>query len=69
MLADPPFGKTSSDIPTTDEKQAEKEGYFLRSGFCATTGNKQLAFLQHILTMLKPDGRAAVVMPDNVLFE
>lgn len=69
VLANPPFGKTSSDIPTTDEKQAEKEGFFLRSDFWTTTGNKQLAFLQHILTMLKPDGRAAVVLPDNVLFE
>lgn len=69
VLANPPFGKSSSDIPTTDEKQSEKEGFFLRKDFWVTTGNKQLAFLQHIVTMLEEDGRAAVVLPDNVLFE
>jgi type I restriction enzyme M protein len=69
VLANPPFGKSSSDVPTTDEKQAEKEGYFLRKDFWVTTSNKQLAFLQHILSMLKDNGRAAVVLPDNVLFE
>ena len=69
VLANPPFGKSSSDIPTTDEKQAEKEGYFLRTDFWATTSNKQLAFLQHIFSMLKDNGRAAVILPDNVLFE
>ncbi|MCD0464068.1 class I SAM-dependent DNA methyltransferase [Flavobacterium sp. ENC] len=69
VLANPPFGKSSSDVPTVDEKLAEKEGYFLRKDFWVTTSNKQLAFLQHIVTMLDEDGRAAVVLPDNVLFE
>ncbi len=69
VLANPPFGKSSSDIPTTDKKQAEKDGYFLRDDFWVTTGNKQLAFLQHIVSMLEKNGRAAVVLPDNVLFE
>lgn len=69
VLANPPFGKSSSDIPTIDQKQAEKEGYFLREDFWATTSNKQLAFLQHIISMLSLNGRAAVVLPDNVLFE
>ncbi len=69
VLANPPFGKSSSDIPTTDNKQSEKEGYFLREDFWVTTGNKQLAFLQHIVSMLDKNGRAAVVLPDNVLFE
>lgn len=69
VLANPPFGKSSSDIPTTDEKQAQKEGYFLRKDFWITTGNKQLAFLQHIVSMLEKNGRAGVVLPDNVLFE
>jgi type I restriction enzyme M protein len=69
VLANPPFGKSSSDIPTVDEKQGEKEGYFLRKDFWVTTSNKQLAFLQHTVTMLKENGRAAVVLPDNVLFE
>lgn len=69
VLANPPFGKSSSDIPTTDESQAKKDGYFLRKDFWVTTSNKQLAFLQHIVSMLEKDGRAAVVLPDNVLFE
>lgn len=69
ILANPPFGVSSSDIPTVDKKQSEKDGYFLRKDFWVTTSNKQLAFLQHIVTMLKESGRAAVVLPDNVLFE
>jgi len=69
ILANPPFGVSSSDIPTLDEKQAGKDGYFLRKDFWVSTSNKQLAFLQHIVTMLKENGRAAVVLPDNVLFE
>ena len=69
VLANPPFGVSSSDIPTTDTEQSKKEGYFLRKDFWVTTSNKQLAFLQHIVAMLKPNGRAAVVLPDNVLFE
>lgn len=69
ILANPPFGISSSDIPTLDEKQSEKDGYFLRKDFWVSTSNKQLAFLQHIVTMLKENGRAAVVLPDNVLFE
>ncbi|MBU8882221.1 type I restriction-modification system subunit M [Kaistella sp. DKR-2] len=69
VLANPPFGKSSSDIPTTDENQAKKDGFFLRKDFWVTTSNKQLAFLQHIVSMLEENGRAAVVLPDNVLFE
>jgi len=69
VLANPPFGKSSSDIPTVDENLAKKDGYFLRKDFWVTTSNKQLAFLQHIISMLDVDGKAAVVLPDNVLFE
>ena len=69
ILANPPFGVSSSDIPTIDKKQSEKDGYFLREDFWVTTSNKQLAFLQHIVVMLNENGRAAVVLPDNVLFE
>jgi type I restriction enzyme M protein len=69
VLANPPFGKSSSDVPTNDLKLSKKEGYFLRSDFWVTTSNKQLSFLQHIVTMLNETGRAAVVLPDNVLFE
>ena len=69
VLANPPFGKSSSDVPTNDEKFKDKEGYIYRPDFWVTTSNKQLAFLQHIISMLDKDGRAAVVLPDNVLFE
>ncbi len=70
VLANPPFGKTSSDIATNEEKKAKQDGYFLRKDFWVTTSNKQLAFLQHIFTMLKSEGgKAAIVLPDNVLFE
>lgn len=69
VLANPPFGKSSSDIPTTDENLAKRDGYFLSDDFWVTTSNKQLAFLQHIVSMLESNGRAAVVLPDNVLFE
>ncbi|TGV03344.1 type I restriction-modification system subunit M [Flavivirga rizhaonensis] len=69
VLANPPFGVSSSDIPTVDVEQSKKEGYFLRKDFWVTTSNKQLAFLQHIVAMLNTNGRAAVVLPDNVLFE
>ncbi|SFZ89540.1 type I restriction enzyme M protein [Flaviramulus basaltis] len=69
VLANPPFGVSSSDIPTIDFEQSKKDGYFLRKDFWVTTSNKQLAFLQHIVAMLNEDGRAAVVLPDNVLFE
>lgn len=69
VLANPPFGVSSSDIPTIDIEQSKKEGYFLRKDFWVTTSNKQFAFLQHIAAMLKTNGRAAVVLPDNVLFE
>ncbi|WP_208809248.1 HsdM family class I SAM-dependent methyltransferase [Mucilaginibacter metallidurans] len=56
-------------MPTPDLKLSEKDGYYLRSDFWVTTSNKQLAFLQHIYSLVKENGRAAVVLPDNVLFE
>lgn len=57
ILTNPPFGtKTGGGRPTRDD-------------FTFPTSNKQLAFLQHIYRGLKPGGRAAVVLPDNVLFE
>lgn len=40
-----------------------------RQDFWATTSNKQLNFIQHIRSMLKIGGHAAVVVPDNILFE
>lgn len=70
VLANPPFGKKSSMTFTSEEGEQEKEDLvYNRQDFWATTSNKQLNFVQHIHTMLKSDGRAAVVLPDNVLFE
>ena len=57
ILSNPPFGtKKGNGLPTREDLTFE-------------TSNKQFAFLQHIYRALKPGGRAAVVLPDNVLFE
>jgi type I restriction enzyme M protein len=70
VLANPPFGKKSSMTFTNDEGEQDSEDLtYNRQDFWVTTSNKQLNFVQHIRTMLKSDGRAAVVLPDNVLFE
>jgi len=70
VLANPPFGKKSSMTFTNEEGEQEKEDLtYNRQDFWATTSNKQLNFVQHIRTMLKVTGQAAVVVPDNVLFE
>ncbi|HWQ95798.1 MAG TPA: class I SAM-dependent DNA methyltransferase [Candidatus Methylomirabilis sp.] len=70
VLTNPPFGKKSSLTFTNEEGEQEKEDLvYNRQDFWATTSNKQLNFLQHIHTLLKSNGCAAVVLPDNVLFE
>ena len=70
VLANPPFGKKSSMTFTNEEGEQEKDDLtYNRQDFWATTSNKQLNFLQHIRSMLKTTGQAAVVLPDNVLFE
>ena len=70
VLANPPFGKKSSQTFTNEEGELEKDDLtYNRQDFWATTSNKQLNFVQHIRTMLKTSGMAAVVVPDNVLFE
>ncbi len=70
VLANPPFGKKSSQTFTNEEGEQEKEDLtYNRQDFWATTSNKQLNFVQHIKTVLKTTGQAAVVVPDNVLFE
>ncbi|MBW3806765.1 SAM-dependent DNA methyltransferase [Aeromonas jandaei] len=70
VLANPPFGKKSSMSFTNAEGEDEtNELTYNRQDFWATTSNKQLNFLQHIRSMLKTTGQAAVVLPDNVLFE
>jgi type I restriction enzyme M protein len=56
ILTNPPFGtRGANQAPDRDD-------------FTVSTSNKQLNFLQHVLTVLKPGGRAAVVLPDNCLF-
>jgi type I restriction enzyme M protein len=70
VLANPPFGKKSSMTFTNEEGEQDSEDLtYNRQDFWVTTSNKQLNFLQHIRTMLKTDAHAAVVLPDNVLFE
>ena len=70
VLANPPFGKKSSmSFTNADGEQETDDLTYNRQDFWATTSNKQLNFVQHIRTMLKTTGRAAVVVPDNVLFE
>ena len=69
-LTNPPFGKKSS-ITFTNEagEQEEEDLVYNRQDFWTKSSNKQLNFVQHINTILKADGKAAVVVPDNVLFE
>jgi type I restriction enzyme M protein len=70
VLANPPFGKKSSVTIVNEAGDTSKESLIInRDDFWASTSNKQLNFLQHIFTILKQHGRAAVVLPDNVLFE
>ena len=70
VLANPPFGKKSSSTFTNEEGEQEREDLtYNRQDFWATTSNKQLNFMQHIRSILKTTGIAAVVVPDNVLFE
>ena len=70
VLANPPFGKKSSMTITNEEGEEDRDALtYERQDFWQTTSNKQLNFLQHIVSMLKTTGKAAVVLPDNVLFE
>lgn len=70
ILTNPPFGKKSSISIVNDAGDLEKDDTaYERQDFWTTTKNKQLNFVQHIKTLLKVNGRAAVVLPDNVLFE
>jgi type I restriction enzyme M protein len=70
VLTNPPFGKKQSYRIVRDDGEIDSErDDYDRSDFFVTTSNKQLNFLQHIMTILAPEGEAAVVLPDNVLFE
>ena len=70
ITSNPPFGKKSSLTFTNEEGEQEEEDLvYNRQDFWTTSSNKQLNFVQHINTILKATGKAAVVVPDNVLFE
>ncbi|MGX3097550.1 type I restriction-modification system subunit M [Helicobacter sp. 23-1046] len=70
ILTNPPFGKKSSTKIMGEDGSIKRESEtYTREDFIATTSNKQLNFLQHIMSLLKIGGKAAVVLPDNVLFE
>lgn len=70
VLTNPPFGKKSSLTFTNEEGEQEGEDLvYNRQDFWTSSSNKQLNFVQHINTILKSTGKAAVVVPDNVLFE
>jgi type I restriction enzyme M protein len=70
VLTNPPFGKKSSVTVSNGDGGSNKESLvYERPDFWATTSNKQLNFLQHVRSLLKIYGTAAIVVPDNVLFE
>ena len=70
VLTNPPFGKKSSITFTNEEGEQEEEDLvYNRQDFWTTSSNKQLNFVQHINTILNSTGKAAAVVPDNVLFE
>ena len=70
VLTNPPFGRKSSMTFVNAEGEIESEQLtIVRDDFWASTSNKQLNFVQHVKTLLAINGRAAVVVPDNVLFE
>jgi type I restriction-modification system DNA methylase subunit len=70
VLTNPPFGRKSSILVVADTGDTEREQIsYEREDFWASTTNKQLNFVQHVKSLLDIHGRAAVVVPDNVLFE
>lgn len=70
VLTNPPFGKKSSITIVNEQGKLDTENItYERDDFWVTTSNKQLNFVQHIKTVLEIGGQAAVVVPDNVLFE
>jgi type I restriction enzyme M protein len=70
VLTNPPFGKKSSYKVVNAEGETEREDLtYLRDDFWVSTSNKQLNFVQHVHSLMTLNGRAAIVVPDNVLFE
>jgi type I restriction enzyme M protein len=70
VLTNPPFGKKSSVTFVTEQGEVRRESQtIVRDDFWTSTSNKQLNFVQHVRSILEQHGRAAIVVPDNVLFE
>jgi len=70
VLTNPPFGKKVSFTVINEEGESQKQTLtYERDDFWTSTSNKQLNFLQHVANMLSIGGTAAIVVPDNVLFE
>ena len=70
VITNPPFGKKSSITVVNAEGETGRQSLtYNRPDFWTTTSNKQLNFVQHVKSLLAVHGRAAVVVPDNVLFE
>lgn len=70
VMTNPPFGKKSTITVINEEGEESKEkAIYYREDFWAMTSNKQLNFLQHVKSLLNIHGRAAIVVPHNVLFE
>jgi type I restriction enzyme M protein len=70
VMTNPPFGKKSSVTYVTEEGEIRRESQtVVRDDFWTSTSNKQLNFVQHVKTILNINGSAAIVVPDNVLFE
>ncbi|MBE0410924.1 MAG: N-6 DNA methylase, partial [Anaerolineales bacterium] len=70
VLTNPPFGKKSSVTFVTEQGEVRRESQtIVRDDFWTSTSNKQLNCVQHVRSILKQHGRAAIVVPDNVLFE
>lgn len=70
VVSNPPFGKKSSITVVGDDGETDRETIsYSRPDFWTTTSNKQLNFVQHIKSLVRINGAAAVVVPDNVLFE
>jgi type I restriction enzyme M protein len=68
VLTNPPFGRKSA-ISITLDREGALDSTNIRPDFVAPSNNKQVNFIQHVISLLKPGGRAAVIVPDNVLFE
>ena len=70
IMTNPPFGKKSSITIFNGVGKPQRESIsYERDDFWTTTSNKQLNFLQHVKTIMKINGKCAIVVPDNVLFE